>query len=88
MMVLLNNCNKVITDSGGLQKRLTGQKPCITIREETEWVETLTEKEIYLRQRYKKIITAFNTNVNTPWSDLYGDGTAADKIAGIIQKKL
>lgn len=91
MMVLLNNCNKVITDSGGLQKEAYwAKKPCITIREETEWVETLTEKRnILTGNDTKKIITAFNTNVNsTPWSDLYGDGTAADKIAGIIQKKL
>lgn len=42
MMIVLNTCKKVITDSGGLQKEAYwAKKPCITIRSETEWVETL-----------------------------------------------
>ncbi len=40
MQELLHNCALVITDSGGLQKEaFFHKKPCIVVREETEWVE-------------------------------------------------
>ena len=42
MLVALEACRSVITDSGGLQKETYwAKKPCVTVRGETEWVETL-----------------------------------------------
>jgi UDP-GlcNAc3NAcA epimerase len=82
MLYLLKHCSLVMTDSGGLQKEaFFFDKPCITLRDETEWVELVTygfniavgaEKEkIY--QGYKKMINRqLDFRVN-----LYGNGEAS-----------
>lgn len=42
MLTLLDACSAVLTDSGGLQKEAFWMnRPCVTLRSETEWVETL-----------------------------------------------
>ena len=45
MLILLKNCGLVMTDSGGLQKEAYFMnKYCITLRNETEWVELVKNK--------------------------------------------
>jgi len=87
MLSLIQHCDKVYTDSGGLQKEAYWmKKQCITLREETEWVETLHDNWNILAGSDKdKIIRASKVQaaINT-WTPLYGDGFAGDKIAQII----
>lgn len=62
MLELLKNCAMVITDSGGLQKEaFFNKKPCIIVREETEWIELVENKFAKIvGSNSKKIIHAFN----------------------------
>lgn len=84
MLELLHACTKVCTDSGGLQKEAYwAKKPCITLRTETEWVETLHHNWNIITGTDKMLINqAFNLEIDfDTWKPLYGDGTAAISIA-------
>ena len=41
MVALEKTSRVIIIDSGGVQKEASFYKPCITVRNETEWVETV-----------------------------------------------
>ena len=90
MLYLTKNACKVVTDSGGLQKECyILDTPCITIREQTEWVETLNNGYNVLakpekNELYNKIINS-NINKNIEKIHYYGDGKAARKINDIIE---
>jgi len=82
---LLQNCNIVITDSGGVQKEaFFNRKPCITLRDETEWLELLEIGVNCLAPPGKvDILTIFHSMKDVPIDDkllLYGDGNAGKKI--------
>jgi UDP-GlcNAc3NAcA epimerase len=88
MMVALNGAKKVVTDSGGLQKEAYwAKKPCVTIRTETEWVETLHDNwNVLANVDRNDILRALHTQTDAAtWSQLYGDGDAGMKIAHTIK---
>lgn len=89
MIIILKNSFKVFTDSGGLQKEAYwANKDCITLRDETEWVETLENKfNILTGNKPEKIIEAYSYNNKNKRANLYGDGRASSKIATIIKQK-
>ncbi len=85
MIWLLSHCEMVITDSGGLQKEaFFFSKPCITIREETEWVELVSNGVNFLvGSDYQKILEAFEKLRTASIKfdmDLYGTGNAGHNI--------
>ncbi len=91
MLYLTKNSKKVITDSGGLQKECYMLNvPCITVRDQTEWVETLnngynTLAKPEYNDLYKKIINAKINDKNK--INYYGDGNASKKITDILSKE-
>jgi UDP-GlcNAc3NAcA epimerase len=86
MVWLIDNCDFVMTDSGGLQKEAYFfEKQCITLRDETEWVELVECGVNTLVGADKdRIIEAYrnNTEFNKQNSklDLYGGGKAIENI--------
>jgi len=81
MLSLLSGSIKVLTDSGGLQKEAYFlNKPCITMREETEWVETLKgNRNIITGANSDLIVNAVNATISLALQDenLFGDGNAS-----------
>ena len=90
MIWLLENCSLVITDSGGLQKEASfAKKLCLTIREETEWVELVENQlNILVGTNEQKIIkTALDNiskNIQFPQHSLYGIGNTGSKIVSSL----
>jgi UDP-GlcNAc3NAcA epimerase len=86
MVWLIDNCSLIMTDSGGLQKEAYFfEKPCITLRDETEWVELVEiGANILVGADKDKIINAFKNsssfNIQSSISDLYGGGKASENI--------
>ncbi|GAB4093965.1 UDP-N-acetyl glucosamine 2-epimerase [Flaviaesturariibacter terrae] len=80
----------VVTDSGGIQKEAYMLRvPCITVRSETEWVETLEGGcNTLVFDNLEEILSIAGTPREVAFRDLYGDGHAAEEITGIIYKHL
>lgn len=90
MLELLKNCNLVVTDSGGLQKEaFFNKKHCIVAREQTEWVELVSNGFAKLTgSNLEQMILAF-TDFQTMENDfsinLFG-ADVGDKIHNEIYK--
>ncbi len=89
MIMLLKSCEMVITDSGGVQKEaFFFAKHCITLREQTEWVE-LVDKGFNLLvgsdiDKLRDAFDFFRTKKSDFSIDLYGKGKAAEIAAAEI----
>lgn len=93
MILLLKNCQLVITDSGGLQKEAYFfQKFCITMRDETEWVELVEGGYNVLcgadAGRIFAAFEQFQTARFKPGEELYGGGCAGERIVSSMLELL
>lgn len=91
MLWLLDNSSLVLTDSGGLQKEAYFfEKPCVTMRDQTEWVELIDVGANVLTGANKdKIIDAVRDMMGKMIDDgkqLYGGGHASEKIANVLEE--
>lgn len=92
MLALISASSIVATDSGGLQKEAYFfNKPCLTLRNETEWEELVAiGANIVCGFNKEQILREFHSHVGLrPHRESpYGDGTAAKKIAKALVAEL
>lgn len=89
MMVLEENARIIATDSGGVQREAYFmKKPCLTLRDETEWTETI-------QVGWNKLVGVDVECIVKEWNtflppieqpQIFGDGTAGRKIANILSQ--
>ncbi|MHC1604823.1 MAG: non-hydrolyzing UDP-N-acetylglucosamine 2-epimerase [Candidatus Methanofastidiosia archaeon] len=88
MLLLEKNAKKILTDSGGIQKEAYILKvPCITIRDNTEWIETVEDGwNVLTGTDTEKIVKM--TNCFEPRGkqrSVFGKGDASKKIVRVVK---
>ncbi|MBL4938124.1 UDP-N-acetylglucosamine 2-epimerase (non-hydrolyzing) [Clostridium sp. YIM B02515] len=89
MLNLEMNSEKIVTDSGGVQKEAYFMaKPCITLRNETEWVETVEAGWNIIvgtnKDKISKAIAEFSPSGIQ--KNIFGDGNASTEILNKISE--
>ncbi|WLR52857.1 UDP-N-acetylglucosamine 2-epimerase (non-hydrolyzing) [Bacillus tianshenii] len=83
MLYLEKHANAIVTDSGGVQKEAYfAKKPCYTLREQTEWVETVESGwNILVDPKEDSLSTIMNGARPSEYDEeLYGNGKASERI--------
>lgn len=93
IIALEENSKLIITDSGGLQKEAYFfKKPCVILREQTEWVEIVDNGNALLAGTDTALIvqhsSALLTKKDFTYPPFYGDAHAAEAICEIIIENL
>jgi UDP-GlcNAc3NAcA epimerase len=90
MVWLESHCKMVATDSGGVQKEAYFHgKPCVVLREETEWVELVEAGANLIAGSDSDLIFKSLKKLVSNYSDfapLYGSGNSAEQIVDFVRK--
>ncbi len=94
MLYLEKNAEVVLTDSGGVQKEAFFSKvPCVTLRDETEWLELVELGVNFIvgddQLKFTKAISKIKNIEESVYSvNVYGDGSSSSQILNFISSRL